>query len=113
MVFLVALAAFPVTAVGASARMLITLRLGRPLVWSAIGGVAVKLAMNFVLVPLLGIAGAAVATLLALSAQAVIQSRFLPRRLAPERPPGKLIVLCVLVCAARRGHRGRAADRRS
>ena len=97
-VFLVALAAFPVTAVGASARMLITLRLGRPLVWSAIGGVAVKLAMNFLLVPLMGIAGAAVATLLALTAQAIIQSRFLPSRLARERPPAKLIGLCVLVC---------------
>jgi O-antigen/teichoic acid export membrane protein len=99
-VYLVAMAAFPVTAVGASARMLITLRMGRPLAWSAGGGVVVKMAMNLALVPLIGIAGAALATLVAVTAQAVIQNRSLPRRLGPERPAWRLVGLCILVSAA-------------
>jgi O-antigen/teichoic acid export membrane protein len=99
-VYLVAMAAFPVTAVGASARMLITLRMGRPLAWSAGGGVIVKLAMNLVLVPLIGIAGAALATLVAVTAQAVIQNRSLPRSLGPERPAWRLVALCILVSVA-------------
>ena len=97
-VYLVAMAAFPVTAVGASSRMLITLRNGRALAWSAGGGVAVKLGMNVALVPLIGISGAAIATVLALSAQAAIQSRSLPSSLGSERPTWKLVGCCVLVC---------------
>ena len=98
-VFLVAAAGFPVAAVGASGRMLITLRRGRPLAWSASEAVAVKLAMNLLLVPWLGIAGAAAATLVALTAQAVIQNRSLPRDLAPERPSWRLVAACALVAA--------------
>ena len=96
-VFLVALAAFPVAAIGASARMLITLRQGRPLGWSALGGVVVKIGANIVLVPWIGIAGAAVATLIALSVQAFIQSRALPNDLAAERPAWRLVGACAVV----------------
>lgn len=98
-VFLVSLAAFPVAAIGASARMLITLRRGRPLAWSALGGVLVKVGANIVLVPMIGISGAAVATLIALSVQVFIQSRSLPAGFAPERPGARLILTGLLVCA--------------
>jgi O-antigen/teichoic acid export membrane protein len=62
--------------------------------------VVVKLAMNLLLVPLIGIAGAALATLVAVTAQAVIQNRSLPRSLGPERPSWRLVGLCILVSTA-------------
>jgi O-antigen/teichoic acid export membrane protein len=61
--------------------------------------VVVKLALNVLLVPLVGIAGAALSTLAALSVQAVVQSRFLPRRLGSESPSRRLVLACLLVCA--------------
>jgi O-antigen/teichoic acid export membrane protein len=95
-VFLVALAAFPVAAGGATGRMLITLRRSRSLALGAAISVLIKLGLNFALIPWLGIAGAGVATLLAFSVQALVQSRALAAlHLGPERPPWRLTIACV------------------
>lgn len=64
-VLLVVASAYPVAAAGATSKMLITARRTRPLaVWAAAAAV-VNLALNILLVPVLGIEGAAFATLLA------------------------------------------------
>lgn len=97
-VFLVAVCAFPVTAVGASGRMLLTLRKSRVLSLAAVLAVAVKIGLNIALIPVIGTAGAAIGTFLAFSAQAVWQSACIPRGYADERPSVKLISQCLLAC---------------
>lgn len=64
-VLLVVASAYPVTAAGATSKMLVTARRTRPLaVWAATAA-AVNLVLNIALVPGLGIEGAALATLVA------------------------------------------------
>lgn len=81
-VFLVALSAFPVAASGATGRILITLRRGKTI--GAIAGIAavVNVGLNLLLVPLVGIQGAAAATLVSYLCLA-----FLQRRAMPSTPP--------------------------
>ncbi|AMM22027.1 hypothetical protein AX769_20090 [Frondihabitans sp. PAMC 28766] len=76
-VFIVALTAFPVAASGATDRLLIVQRRGKTL--GALAGVAavVNIAVNLVLVPIMGITGAALATLVAYSVLAILQLRAL------------------------------------
>jgi O-antigen/teichoic acid export membrane protein len=97
-VFLVALSAFPVAASGATGRLLIADRRARPL--AVIAGVAavVNVVLNFLLLPVMGIAGAALATLVAFGLQALLQRRAVPcfPRLprTPPRVAGEVVV-CV------------------
>lgn len=70
-VFLVGLCALPVTASGASTRLLVTTRQTGPLVWSSVVAVLVKVVATVVLLRLLGLPGAAAATLLALLTQSL------------------------------------------
>jgi O-antigen/teichoic acid export membrane protein len=99
-VFLVALAAFPVTAVGASGRMLLTLRRSRALAVGAAVAVVVKIGLNLLLIPLIGTAGAAIGTVLAFSSQAWVQSIAIPKGYSAERPEWRLIGRCVIACVA-------------
>lgn len=93
-----ALASFPMATLGASSTMLITLRRGRPLGLSAAVGVVIKLGANLALIPLFGIAGAAASTLVAVSAQAAVQYRALPRDLGPRWPGWRTVLACLVVC---------------
>ena len=102
-VFLVAVSAFPVTASGASGRLFITLRKSRPLAISSAVAAVLMVGLDFVLIPWLGLAGAGIATILAFGAQVWVQTRSLPGDLAPERPPVKLILMCVAACAVAGG----------
>jgi O-antigen/teichoic acid export membrane protein len=91
-VFIVALSAFPVAASAASGQLLITLRRGKTI--GLIAGVAAlaNIALNLLLVPTLGILGAAIATLIAYALLAIAQARTLPRTAAWRRPPVTLIL---------------------
>jgi O-antigen/teichoic acid export membrane protein len=71
-VAVVGLGALPVAASVASSQQLVTIRWSSPLAWGAAAAVAVKVVATVVLLPLWGINGAAMGTLLALVAQAVI-----------------------------------------
>ncbi len=77
-VFLVALSAFPVAAMGASARALIVLRRGPTLAVIAAIAAAANVALNLLLVPRIGIVGSAGATILAFTLQAFLQYRSVP-----------------------------------
>ncbi|NAZ74084.1 oligosaccharide flippase family protein [Kineococcus sp. T13] len=72
-VLMVLVSAYPVAASGASGRMLLTARRARPIGVIALVAAVVNIGLNFLLVPLAGIAGAAAATVLALMVQAVLQ----------------------------------------
>ncbi len=97
--FLVALSAFPVVAGNASARALITARRSRPLALSGVCAAAVNTALNLVAVPRWGIAGAAAATVVAFTVQAVLHRRALPAGLAWQSTPSRLVLLGLAVCA--------------
>lgn len=70
-VLLVGLCALPVTASGASSRLLVTTRQTAPLIWSSAAAVLVKVAATVVGLQWWGLSGAAAATLLALTVQAL------------------------------------------
>jgi O-antigen/teichoic acid export membrane protein len=95
-VFLVSLAGVPSIAILGSTRALITQRRTKPIALAAGVAAAGNLALNFVLVPTLGLAGAAVATAVAFSVQAVIlRLAFRPFRAWPRTDP-RLVVTLVL-----------------
>lgn len=100
-VYLIALTAFPVAASGATGRLLFSLRRGKALAVIAGVGAVANLLMNIVLVPVIGIAGAAAATLLAFWLIAFLQLRALPSSPAWRRPPTPLLwaVLGAVVAA--------------
>lgn len=100
-VYVVALSALPVTALGATNRELLTSRRTRPLAVTAVTAAVLNVALNFLLIPYLGILGAAVATVLAFGSQAVLQRVALPvgHRL-PGTPRSLLAGLAVAVGAA-------------
>ncbi|WP_420364907.1 oligosaccharide flippase family protein [Curtobacterium sp. L3-7] len=98
-VFVVAITAFPVVASGATGRLLLVERRGVVVgVIAAIAG-AVNIGANLVLVPLLGIAGAAVATVVAYVILAVLQLAALPDR-RDWRGPRARVVLTVAAALA-------------
>ena len=90
-VFLVALSAFPVAASGATGRILITLRRGKTI--GAIAGVAavVNIGLNLILVPLVGIQGAAAATLVSFMCLAFLQRRAMPKQPIWKAPALSLV----------------------
>jgi len=85
-VFLVALAGFPLVFCSVFERALITLRRGRALAGSAIVAATVNIGLNLVLVPSWGITGAAAATVFAFALQAFVQRLALPRGVTLPRP---------------------------
>ncbi|MBF4615987.1 lipopolysaccharide biosynthesis protein [Curtobacterium sp. VKM Ac-1376] len=94
-VFVVAITAFPVVASGATGRLLLVERRGVAVgVIAAIAG-AVNIGANLLLVPVLGIAGAGLATVVAYVILAAMQLLALPDR-REWRGPGRRIVLTTL-----------------
>lgn len=90
---LVAAAAFPYAASGATSRELLILRRSRPLaVAASIAGV-LNVGLNLVLVPWWGISGAAASTLIAFGVQAVLQRRSLHAGAGWPRTPRPLLLL--------------------
>lgn len=102
-VFIVALAAVPTAAMGATGRYFVTVRDSRPLAWAATAAVVVKLAATFALLGPLGLSGAALGTVLGMAAQALVL-RVAVRRHVPtgRSSPLSLAVLgsCLVLCAA-------------
>jgi O-antigen/teichoic acid export membrane protein/GT2 family glycosyltransferase len=98
-VYLVAVSAFPIAASGASERALITMRRAKPL--AVVAGVAatINIALNIVLVPAMGIAGAALATVAAFALQAFLQLRVLPKHRKWPAPSTPLVVSALAACA--------------
>ncbi|MCW2809984.1 MAG: hypothetical protein JWP61_442 [Friedmanniella sp.] len=78
-VFLIAVSAVPVAAAGATTRELFSLRRGRALAASTGSAAAVNIGLNLALVPRLGIAGSALATVVAFGVQAGLQRLALRR----------------------------------
>jgi O-antigen/teichoic acid export membrane protein len=100
-VWVVALTAYPATAGGASGRLLtIERKAGTIGVITAVAA-AVNVGLNFLLVPLLGILGAAVATVIAYSVLSALQLRVLPTRASWRGAPAPLLwsVLATVVVA--------------
>jgi len=100
-VFVVALTAFPVIASGATGRLLLVERRGVAVgVIAAIAG-AVNIGANILLVPLLGIVGAAVSTVFAYAVLAALQQRSLPDRREWRGPRARtVLVLAAVVVVA-------------
>ena len=98
-VALIALAAFPVAAAAASSQMLVTIRWSVPLAWASAIAVAVKIVATFALVGPLAIDGVALATFLALSAQAVVLRMAVSRRHPPIRPSWRVVMLIAVAVA--------------
>ncbi len=98
-VYLVAVSAFPIAASGASERALITMRRAKPLAVVAGVAAAINMALNIVLVPVMGIAGAALATVAAFALQAFLQLRVLPKHRKWPAPPTRLVVSVLAACA--------------
>jgi O-antigen/teichoic acid export membrane protein len=99
-VFLVAFSAFPVAAELASAQILIVERRGKTIGILTAVAALINIALNFALVPLIGIVGAAIATTVAFAALALFQRRVLPHEMPWKRPPTRLIVAIGLCAAA-------------
>jgi O-antigen/teichoic acid export membrane protein len=101
-VFLVALSAFPVAASGATGQLLIIRRRGGMIGLVTAIGAVVNIILNFVLVPYMGILGAAIATVLAYGLLAKLQRMALPAELNLQRSPARLLgtVTVVILAAA-------------
>ncbi|MBN9099312.1 MULTISPECIES: oligosaccharide flippase family protein [unclassified Pseudonocardia] len=98
-VYLVALAAFPVAASNGTGRLLVTQRRGKPLALCAFAAAAVNIALNVVLLPVMGIAGAALATAIAFGLEALLLRRVVPRLPHLDRTPPVLLITVVAACA--------------
>jgi O-antigen/teichoic acid export membrane protein len=100
-VFLVAIAAFPVADCAASTRALLALRRTVPVALCTGIAAAVNVALNIVLIPLLHVDGAALATLAAFTVQAVVARRYVARDLVLSLPSRRasLIGACATVVA--------------
>ncbi len=98
-VFLVALSAYPVAASGATGQLLITERRGGAVgVMTAVAAL-VNIGLNLLLVPAIGITGAAIATLVSFALLAFLQSRTLPTEPKLHGPSSRL-VLAILASTA-------------
>ena len=98
-VYLVAISAFPIAASGASGRALITMHRAKPLAVVAGVAAAINIALNLVLVPVIGITGAALATVAAFALQAFLQLRALPKHRKWPVPPASLVASVLAACA--------------
>jgi O-antigen/teichoic acid export membrane protein len=91
-VFLVAITAFPVAASGATGRLLVVGRKGIAVGVIAAIAAAVNIVANLFLVPVMGIAGAALATFISYSVLAFLQLRSIPREPRWHGAPGIVLV---------------------
>jgi O-antigen/teichoic acid export membrane protein len=99
-VFLISLSAFPVAAGGATGRLLIIQRRGNLIgMLTSISAVA-SVILNCVLVPIWGIAGAAVATLATYALLAALQQRALPASPVWRKVPARLGISVLVVISA-------------
>lgn len=98
-VALVVLSGLPVIVSLATTRALITVRRSRPLAVAAVLAAVVNTAVNLAVVSRWGLAGAAAATVVAFSVQALVQRVLLPRRVALPRTPLSTWLL-VAACTA-------------
>lgn len=94
-VFLVALSAFPVTASGATSRLLITHRRTVTLGVNSAVAAVMNIILNLVLVPVIGIVGSALATLVSFSLLAVLNRLRLPWEPRWHPAPTGLIVAMI------------------
>ncbi len=102
-VFVIGLCALPVAAGGASSRMLITVRRSGPLAWGAAAAVVTKILATFLLLRWFGLAGVAVATLLAVLAQTLWLRIAVTRRHGTLRSSVSSLVflgVCVVLAGA-------------
>nr|WP_157551367.1 lipopolysaccharide biosynthesis protein [Kineosphaera limosa] len=100
-VFIVALGAVPTAAAGATGRMLITMRISKPLAWAALVALVTKLVVTFALLAPLGLAGAALGTLVGIGAQALALRWAISRRYRFERSSvSSLVVLSTCIALA-------------
>ncbi|UQX87868.1 oligosaccharide flippase family protein [Jatrophihabitans telluris] len=86
-VFLVAVAAFPVTAGGATGRALISVGRTRPLATATVTAAVVNVVLNIIFVPSVGIEGSAAATVIAFAVQALLQRAAIGRSPWPRTEP--------------------------
>jgi O-antigen/teichoic acid export membrane protein len=96
-VLLVALSAFPVAASGATGQLLITERKGNVIGIITAGAAVVNVILNFVLVPSLGVSGAAVATVLSYALLAKLQRGALPSEMVLRNSSLSLMVKLAVV----------------
>ncbi|MGN6408277.1 MAG: lipopolysaccharide biosynthesis protein [Curtobacterium sp.] len=96
-VFVVALTAFPVIASGATGRLLLVERRGVAIGVIAAIGAAVNVGGNLLLVPVLGITGAALSTVIAYVVLAVLQQLALPDRREWRGPRTRVVLVLVAV----------------
>ncbi|WP_432564346.1 lipopolysaccharide biosynthesis protein [Kineococcus sp. SYSU DK003] len=98
-VVLVAISAYPVAAATASSRVLVTERRTRPLAVCTALAAALNIALNLLLIPVAGIAGAAGATAIAYSVQALAQRTAVRARPGewPGTPPRVLAEVAAVV----------------
>jgi O-antigen/teichoic acid export membrane protein len=101
-VLLVALSAFPVAASGATGQLLVTERKGNVVGLVTAAAAVVNVLLNFVLVPPLGISGAAVATVISYALLAKLQRGALPSEMVLRSSSVRLVlkVLAVILAAA-------------
>jgi len=102
-VFVVALTAFPVVASGSTGRLLVVERRGVAVGVIAATAAAVNVGANLLLVPPMGIAGAALSTVVSYALLAVLQQAALPDRRewhGPARRVFLVVVPAVLLAAA-------------
>jgi O-antigen/teichoic acid export membrane protein len=93
-VFLVSLAGVPQIAILGSTRALITQRRTKPIALAAGLAAVVNLGLNLLWVPLIGLEGAALATAVAFTVQAVVlRLAFRPLRAWPRTPPRIVVLL--------------------
>lgn len=102
-VFIVALGAVPTAAAGSTGRMLVTMRTSAPLAWAALAALITKLIVTFALLERLGLAGAALGTLIGVAMQALVLRWAIGRRYRFQRSSfSSLAVLttCIALSAA-------------
>ncbi|MCF7553811.1 lipopolysaccharide biosynthesis protein [Pseudonocardia sp. WMMC193] len=98
LVFLVAVCALPSVAAAASGKVLFTERRTRPLLVVAAVAATANMLLTVVLLPVLGITGAALATLAAFLLQAGLQHRAVPRAPRLARTPVWVLATVFGVC---------------
>ena len=98
--FLVAASGFPVLIGNATARALITLERTSGLAVAALAAAATNIALNVALIPVWGLAGSALATLVAFTVQTLLHRAALPRRIAWPGVPWRLAAAGCAACAA-------------
>ncbi len=102
-VVLVAVGAIPTAAGGATGRMLITLRVSRPLAWAALAALVTKIVVTVALLAPLGLAGAALGTLVAVAVQALVLRYAVSRHYRFERSSRSslaVLTVCLALAAA-------------